>query len=251
VNGTEQTQLASGLLLGDFGAGPNSASAIEWSPDGRFILLSTLSGAVHGITVAATDGSSPPRFLDVGMGAEGPTWRPPDGREILFRGTSPSGFGLYAVRPDGTGLRSIVSNGQSEWDALFFGWSPAGDQVAYQWLDGSDTQLIYVVPADGGAPRSITSAESVGVQWSPDGTKIAYIDAKQDPWRLAVIAADGSGPVVRGPAMEIGSVQWAPDGSTIVVQNDGARTLLDPVTGAVSPITWSDAPVEDWQRLAP
>ncbi len=68
----------------------------------------------------------------------------------------------------------------NEWDALFFGWSPDGNQVAYQWRDFGGDMLLYVVPAEGGPRRPITTAESVGVQWSPDGTKIAYFDGGQE-----------------------------------------------------------------------
>ena len=59
--------------------------------------------------------------------------------------TTSTGFGLYAVRPDGTGLRPVTaSNGINEWDALFFGWSPDGNQVAYQWRDCGGDMLLYV-----------------------------------------------------------------------------------------------------------
>ena len=189
-----------------------------------------------GIWILPTDGSAR-RRLDVGV-ARGGHWRPVDGREILFVGGSEDG--LYAVRPDGTGLRPVTA---SKWNSGVptYAWSPDGNQVAYDWQDSDGVQRIYVVPADGGTPTQITSTESSFVQWSPDGSMIAYYgiegsDAEHDRHeRVSVIRASGSAPPVLGPALGEGSaLTWAPDGTRLVIQLDsgGTAMLLNPVTGA-------------------
>ena len=61
--------------------------------------------------IAKSDGSSAPRTLSVGtLSPSEPSYRPPDGGEIAFVGQQPgeSAAGLYAIKPDGTGLRPIA-----------------------------------------------------------------------------------------------------------------------------------------------
>ena len=229
-------------------------SGIEWSPDGRSILTTSLVDSERVISIVPTDGGDA-HSLDVGPLAEGdPMWRPPAGEEILFRGTTPTGFGLFAVRPDGTGRRPITeSNGVNEWDALFFDWSPDGEHVAYQWRDGDGLQLLYVVPAAGGTRRAITTVESVGVQWSPDGTAIAFVDGEEAPRHVSVVAADGSGPTFQGDAGEFGGILWAPDGESILFDTASGAPLLLDLTGGPAQQAASSSQGEptSWQRLAP
>lgn len=251
ADGTNLRQVSTGgFAARQFEAGPQGGSHLEWSPDGRSILLSTSEPGMLNITIVSTDGSYTARTLDLGMSAQGPTWRPPDGAEILFRGTTKDGFGLFAIRPDGTGLRSVVTGGKNEWDGLFFGWSPDGSRIAYQWRDSNGPQLLYVIRADGGQRQPITTYESVGVSWSPDGTHIAFSDAL-DPAQIVVgiVAADRPTQPVRS-TLDGYPVSWSPDGTTILaVSRAGAAVLLDPATGAASSTPWSGT-VMDWQRVA-
>lgn len=262
ANGANPRELASGLKLVEFEAGPSPSRWLEWSPDGRSILLSTLDQGVSAISIVSTVGtekSETIRTLNLGMSATGPTWRPPDGREILFRGQTPTGWGLLAVRPDGTGLRPITPLNGIEWDGLFFSWSPDGTRVAYQWREtsGAQAQRVFVVGADGREPRPITPAESVGAQWSPDGTKIAFFDADSsvpgDVAPVSVVEVDGSN---RRTALSTdggGSFTWAPDGKSIIWLPESSDTpvLLDAGGGPARPVSWSAETLPDWQRLAP
>ena len=219
ADGRNQLKLATDGLI--------DVHLVEWSPDGRSMTVNAVAEGGWAIWILPTDGSAR-RILDVGMPASGGLWRPVDGREILFRG-APAGseYDLYAVRPDGTGLRPVTA---SDWNAEntavpVYAWSPDGTQVAFHWQDGDGVQRIYVVPADGGTPRPLTSTESSFVEWSPDGSMIAYYgiegsDVERDRHeRVSVIRADGSAPPVLGPALDEGSaLTWAPDGTRLVIQ---------------------------------
>lgn len=260
ADGANPRALASGLWPVEFEAGPNPARSMEWSPDGRSILLATTDKGRREISVISTDGAHDVRTLDVGMSATGPTWRPPDGREILFRGLTPTGWGLFAVRPDGAGLRNVTpANGLNDWDGLFFSWSPDGTRVAYQWRDtpGTRPQRLYIVGADGGEPRPITAAESVGAQWSPDGTKIAFSDTDSsvpgDVAPLSVVQVDGSNERTALSSESVGSFVWAPDSESIIwlPESSDRPMLLDVGGGPAQPLSWSSDSLSDWQRLAP
>ena len=248
ADGANQRQLSTDGLV--------EFAGIAWSPDGHSIATTAVVDGVSSISIVPTD-SGVARVLDVGMPADGPQWRPPDGREILFRGTSPAGFGLFAVRPDGTGLRPVTaSNGINEWDALFFDWSPDGAQVAYQWRDGNGLQLIYVVSAEGGTRRAVTKVESVAPSWSPDGTKILFIGFGQgSTGNLSVVASDGSGRMIQGPPDTGFDAVWMPDGTRVLFSGASTSTvmLIDPASGSTEPASWSLSHPSnpDWQRLAP
>ena len=198
---------ADGRDLKELSTGPLvDLDGIEWAPDGLSIMLTAVADGVSSISIVPTDGGAA-RVLNVGMPAEGPRWRPSNGLEILFRGQTPAapvpvgteqwpaGYGLYAVRPDGSGLRSITPADGIQFDYLYFGWSPDGEEIAYQRDDPRTAALtdlrLYVVGADGGAPRQITTVDSVNVHWSPDGRHIAFWNMANGE-RLNVVPADGS-----------------------------------------------------------
>jgi Tol biopolymer transport system component len=125
-----------------------SGSRCRSSPDGREVL--TLVGPTGStrMLIAKSDGSGI-RTLSAGtLIATEPAYRPPDGREIAFVGfaapfvdtgaAASTPAGLYAIHPDGTGLRTIV-----EARNLAMGsprWSPDGKQIAYSaWAVSTTT----------------------------------------------------------------------------------------------------------------
>lgn len=70
-------------------------------------MFTSIVDGISTISLARTDGSGL-RSLDVGFAAIHPDYRPPDGAEIVFAGHDGPISGLYAIRPDSTGLRTIV-----------------------------------------------------------------------------------------------------------------------------------------------
>jgi len=219
---------------------------IEWSPDGKSILLTSLVGGIPRPAIVPTDGSAA-HIVPLNMRAESPIWLP--NGEVLFRGV-PSGYGLFAVRPDGTGLREIVApTGAEEWDALFYGPSPDGSEIAYQWRPTpTSAMLIYVVPASGGTPRAISAVESVLPIWSPDGSWIAF-------WSddgTYIVRADGTTPE-RRVAPSKGAFRWTPDSSRLLLFPESLPNpvLIDPLGGPDQTLSWTVTELPDWQRLAP
>jgi dipeptidyl aminopeptidase/acylaminoacyl peptidase len=107
--------------------------------------------------------------------------------------------------------------------------SPDGRSVAYvrtttdaeSWKRNAD---IWVVPAEGGAPRSIIAGDKSDdtPRWSPDGRQLAFISARDgDP---QVYVADASGQNARQLSRLSGGVQaplvWSPDSRVLAFVAD-------------------------------
>lgn len=117
----------------------------------------------------------------------------PDGTLLL---TGPLADGepshIWVQRADGSGRRPLTRFRPSSFNSDM-SFSPDGRTVVYESFIGTvDTGEIFVVPLDGGTPRSL--ARGTDPKWSPDGRHIAYKvhDTRTDRYWLHVMESDGS-----------------------------------------------------------
>jgi Tol biopolymer transport system component len=244
-----------------------------FSPDGREILFTSGPDWSTKLWIAKVDGSDL-RQLDVGMSVDSPSYRPPNGSEIVFAGEpqSGAGIGLYAVEVKSGAVRQILapSAGVGR-DGVVV--SPNGSRVAFVASTEDPTQNTYrvhVATVDGSATDRLLPMPDGAIfqdlpAWSNDGTRLVvargYAPHDQD-MVLAVVPADGSGVGVetehRITSCCTNSYEWAPDDTTILVtlygfedQQPLRQVLLDPATGATRPAPWTTTSVPAWQRRAP
>ena len=154
-----------------------------WSPDGHYIVFTVLEEDERGwytfdvgLYTVRSDGSDLTRigkglslpFLSV------PSWAP-DSSELAFAMRGEEGTGVYAVRPDGSGLRLITPTPD---DASLVSWSPDGAEILFL----ADT--MSVVRPDGTGLRKLGEAPDYAA-WSPDSSRIAmlYFTASDGGWR--------------------------------------------------------------------
>ena len=246
----------------------------QFSPDGRSVLIAVAEGSKATISIAQSDGSGI-RRLDVGMWAYEPSFRPPDGAEILFVGNPGivgKAHGLYAVEPSTGTVRTILEP-SPVLDVAGAAWSPDGSRVAY-WAWGGQAEginaRVHVISADGTSDRLLPAPSDAVWQatfaWSNDGSRLfvlrGYTPGFEDV-RPVVIPADGrsSGVEFRVPRAFNGNCcanwEWAPDDSRVLGTPANAagepvqQVIIDPETGVTQPAPWTSTSDPTWQRLAP
>ena len=134
----------------------------SWSPDGRRLVTaaSRQGDATEGLYVMNADGTRVRRITPAGREAQYAAWSPA-GDRIAFTYVEAGGFDLFTIRPDGSGLRRLTSDGargQNNWAM----WSPDGTKIA--WGRG---ESVWVMNADGSEQRMATDAGGVPGAWAP------------------------------------------------------------------------------------
>jgi Tol biopolymer transport system component len=221
------------------------SDSVAWSPDGRQVAISANRGERQAIfLIDAATGAA--RELGVPHDGFEVYWRPPDGRQLLFRiGDEEGGLGIASVM-DETFVRIRTGNA-NPYSLRPLGWTPDGRGVLFQ-DDSVEHPRTVVVDVDTGV---LTPLEAAFGHVSNDGRRVAGIDAMD---RLCVTPITG-GPcdVIRFGGSVQGahgaSVRWSPDDRWIAAATEPVW-LVDP-TNAVAPRVIVEGGPGSWQRTLP
>ena len=229
----------------------------DWSADDSQLAIYHLIDGDPSISIVAADGSGSIKALDLGDIEPGDRvdWRPPDGRELIFTGhaTGLPNMGLYAIAPDGTGLRTVGAVSTSESWFNDFQLSPDGSTVGYWSWGPNDAGVVdgwsHLRDVDTGTDKLVELYSAP--RFSSDGTSLLGETSAQ----LVIGPADG-----KPPARDIGPAyasqpqhgyDFSPDGRKVILTlgDPGVTWVIDVASG--EKVTTIIPVFPSWQRLAP
>jgi hypothetical protein len=244
---------------------------VDWSPDSTRIAFLSHAPATagHQVNVVNVDGTGL-TTLHI-QPANQISWLPPNGAEILFRGEhgldKDPPVGIYAVHPDGSGLRRISARPALDVrDYNDLAVSPDGAFVAYRKVAPNAPFRVHILDLATGADRELPSAPGSagegGPVFSPDGRSILYLRwAADSSTRLVIVPADDSNfGVAIGPSGPFGAdgptinnYAFSPDGTEVFANYDDEKVArLMPIDGSPGVvIARGELAFGTYQRLAP
>jgi dipeptidyl aminopeptidase/acylaminoacyl peptidase len=114
----------------------------------------------------------------------------PDGTRIVFASDRSGSKEIWRCESDGTGAMALTSFGGPATSAPR--WSPDGRLVTFE-CRASDNSDIYVISAEGGTPRQLTTdpSEDTTPSWSHDGRWIYFSSNRTGEQQVWKLPADG------------------------------------------------------------
>jgi Tol biopolymer transport system component/DNA-binding winged helix-turn-helix (wHTH) protein len=212
----------------------------DYAPDGRVAYMQTSIGALPSVWIMRDDGRERTPVV-TGTGASDPQWDFPNGRLLVQRGTTETGWKLSWV--DLASRRQTLAL-ELRKDIMLPRLSPDGKRLAYHRIEENGALSVWTSGFDGVETKVATDAEAVSYPaWSPDGTSLAVEIKRGDSTHIGWVPASG-GPVVQ-LTREFGQSwphTWAPDNDRIAFagQRQGVWNVftVSRRTGAVTQVTF-------------
>jgi dipeptidyl aminopeptidase/acylaminoacyl peptidase len=152
ADGSAPTTLLADRDFFDYGAGSKFGFPAV-SPDGKWILFPSYRSGWINYWVAPVGGGEPRQIAADNADQSDAKWSP-DGRSILFSSNNNGVHDIRVVAAAGGSPRIVVPVKSGVASAPR--WSPDGRQISYTFGTLTTPNELFVVSADGGAPRQLT-----------------------------------------------------------------------------------------------
>jgi serine/threonine-protein kinase len=247
----------SGKPMPPWRASPGAYYSPRFSPDGKRLAFSMISGKGQDIWVKDLDRDTPSRLSFLPSSNFVPVWTP-DSRAIVFHSSNPAAPGLYAIRADGSGEAKRLTDGKAnEYPSSF---SPDGKRLAIHQVGNSGSLDLFTLPveadaAPGGAgirlgkpePFLATPFIESFPEFSPDSRWLAYQSNESGTFEVYVRPFPGPGgrwQVSTGGGL---TPMWSRDGRELLYSSLDRRVMVAPYTAkgdsftAGTPQVWAEA----------
>jgi Tol biopolymer transport system component len=204
----------------------------DWSPDGQWIVFSTLYPRSlfkdvydSEIYLLPASGRDPFQIIETEYGSISPTWSN-DGEKIAYESSEriyTLNIACILLQANMNGCELIPQLLTKGWDP---DWSPTSSHIVFSTREGR----IFLVDADqGGHPQEIAPPNEeycYHPKWSPDGTKIV----NGCLGRIYILSADGGVEMLFPEERVRGAYpDWSLNGDKILFVSDRAEDLNQPM----------------------
>ncbi len=166
-----------------------------WTPDGRFIIFSSMRGGSRTLWRVRADGGAP-EPLTAGAGEDVDPVLSRDGRTLVYTNVR-NQSSLRALNPDTGAERVIVERRRP---TVFPRVSPDGSKVAFFGFGDVGDVQIFMVPMKGGAVLQLTQGKgqiNTMPRWSRDGSLVFYYEQRPGSSLRSIPASGGASREIR------------------------------------------------------